>query len=437
MVAFMVHGSTFQHNYVPQVYLHNHTNQCKVLYHLAGMRPTHPGLLATTAGFQPSSNEYMEALRKFVCTFNLPETILAFAAASETLEEWVRKGARATEVCNLAGLVNTSKVAFPVPALQSVMNRQELLELEMCLTKECLEETTMGEAGWGIKFSTILDMGHLESIQMSLIIFPSNKAGKDLSHRVWHQHARWVVFNHKFIEDVWQALTDQKSCEIIGANLDLQMDEVYEDQARAAQVSPMQQPVPCPTWAKILTSASHLPSGTVLVPQTQDIKAQIEFVTGLLQTGEMFTEEEVHEVKSELEQLDADFLKEWQFVKQDILQSMKVVLRTVKAGANIVTGLAEALAKSCMCVSMVTGAGGLLTQAVWILHSFGILKQALFKLTEENGEPVLTLAGWTYKAFDSEHEGEVGEQTPLWLKGLSVLPLTPDPWDTGPMYNAQ
>ncbi|KAG9099712.1 hypothetical protein FRC06_004913 [Ceratobasidium sp. 370] len=67
--------SAFQRNYVPQVYLCGHTNQCEVLYHPAGMRSTHHGLLAATAGFQPTSNEYMEALRKFVRTFNLPETI--------------------------------------------------------------------------------------------------------------------------------------------------------------------------------------------------------------------------------------------------------------------------------------------------------------------------------------------------------------------------
>ncbi|KAG9080498.1 hypothetical protein FRC06_006505 [Ceratobasidium sp. 370] len=269
----------------------------------------------------------------------------------------------------------------------------------------------------------------------------------------------------KMVEDPFEDVTAHFVCLIKldeRADLDLKMDKEYEEQAQAAQTLmaapppppalPLQQPVPCPTWAKILTSASRLPSGTAPVPQTQAelvlssyIEARMEFVTGL-QTGEMLPEEEVREVKSELEQLDANFLKEWEVAKQDILKRVKVVHKTVKAGADIVTGLAEVLAKSHMGVLMVTGVGGLLTQAVrtgmmteltrqlaqidgvtlamanmeatQILRSMGILKQDLFELTEENGKLVLTMASWTYKVFDLEHEGEVDSLG-----------------NTGPMYN--
>ncbi|KAG8738442.1 hypothetical protein FRC10_006844 [Ceratobasidium sp. 414] len=169
--VFMVYNSTFQCHYVPKLYSHGHMNQCEVLYHPTGMKSTHHGLLATTTGFWPPSNEDMDALRKFVHTFNLPETMLAFKATSDTLKQWVRKNSQITEVHNLASLVSTGKVlVFLVPALQSVMSKQELFELEEQLTKECVEDKskTMGEvvakAGWGPKFSTILDMGYLNSI---------------------------------------------------------------------------------------------------------------------------------------------------------------------------------------------------------------------------------------------------------------------------------
>ncbi|KAG8730763.1 hypothetical protein FRC10_002367 [Ceratobasidium sp. 414] len=522
--VFMVYGSTFQCHYVPNLYSSGHMNQRKVLYHPTGMKSTHHGLLTATAGFQPSSNGYMDTLCKFVHTFNLPETVLAFKAASDALKGWVGKGERLAEVRNLASLVEASKVvAFPIPALWGVMSKEELLDLEKQLTKEM-----------GPKFSTVLDLGYLDSIQMSSIVFPSNKTGKDLSFRAWRQCTGWVIHNHKFLEDVQEALNnwpsitrlfklaaghilqckgaklnhtslwfsdctlvfpecdgeeedlegqtpmdmdkdedkdedkddlDQlvatspeapapakdkgkgkekeqagrssnpkatvKSCEIIGANLDLQMDMEYKEEARAAQASttapaplalPQQRPAPCPAWAKILTSALY-------------IEARAEFVADT-QAGERLAAEDIYELNLELVELDAKFLKEWQFAKEDIVQHVKVVRHTVKVGADIATGLAEVLAKSHMGVSMVVGAGGLLTQAVCsgmmteltrrllkidgvtaamanmeamhILRSMGMFKDNLFELTEEDGAPVLTLAGWTYQAFDSEHEGEVG-----------------------------
>ncbi|KAG8732453.1 hypothetical protein FRC10_000913 [Ceratobasidium sp. 414] len=97
------------------------------------------------------------------------------------------------------------------------MNKQELFDSEKQLMKECVEDKskTMGEvvakAGWGPKFSTVLDMGYLNLIQISLIIFPRNKAGKDLSFRAWCQHTGWAVYNHKFIEDIQKALNNQPS----------------------------------------------------------------------------------------------------------------------------------------------------------------------------------------------------------------------------------
>ncbi|KAG8731151.1 hypothetical protein FRC10_001979 [Ceratobasidium sp. 414] len=130
-----------------------------------------------------------------------------------------------------------------------------------------------------------------------------------------------------------------KSCKIIGADLDLQMDMEYEEQARAAQASttapappalPQQRPAPCPAWAKILTSVLRLPSGTVPVPQMRPELMVSSYISrSMHRTGERLAAEDIYELNLELVELDAKFLKEWQFAKEDIVQRVKAVRHTL------------------------------------------------------------------------------------------------------------